>query len=88
MAQDYGAAQPIYDWVNKTIVQPAKSVLGAADKIPPASKAETMNWKPEPNEEQKAQIKRQSKASDDPKLGGTKKKSATKKKTKTAAKRG
>lgn len=49
MAQDYGAVQPIADVFNK--------YLGwAANSKPVGSKPQQMNWKPEPNEEQKKQI--------------------------------
>lgn len=34
MAQDYGPAQPIADWVDKYVYTPAKKVMGTVDKIP------------------------------------------------------
>lgn len=34
MAQDYGPAQPVADWVDKYIYTPAKKVMGTVDKIP------------------------------------------------------
>lgn len=49
MAQDYGAAQPIADWVNKY-------VFGKPPKKAAPAKAQTMNWTPEANEEQKREI--------------------------------
>lgn len=56
MADDnkYGPAQAIgdlYDKANRFLGK----YLGDPDK-PASSKAQTMNWKPEPNEEQKRQI--------------------------------
>jgi hypothetical protein len=46
MAQDYGAAQPIADWVKDHVYTPAQRVLGAIDKIVPDSpqKKEDTSW--------------------------------------------
>ncbi len=71
MAQDYGVAQPIADWVNDYVYKPAQRVLGVVDKIPipPVEKAKSsvMNWKPAPNAEQQKQIdKEQGKGSSKP----------------------
>ncbi len=34
MAQDYGAAQPIADWVGKYVATPVRSVLRTVDMLP------------------------------------------------------
>ncbi len=46
MTQDYGAAQPIADWVNNYVVKPAQRVLGSAEKVSPSSsqKKEDPSW--------------------------------------------
>lgn len=38
MATDYGAAQPIADWVNSHVYTPVQRILGAVDKLPPSKK--------------------------------------------------
>ena len=46
MAQNYGAAQPIADWVNNYVASPVQRVLGAIDKLPvplPQKKVDT-SW--------------------------------------------
>ncbi len=59
MTQDYGAAQPIADWVNTHVYQPAQRVLGAIDKTTPTSPSSNQtNWKPQPNAEQQKEIDR------------------------------
>ena len=73
-------AQPLVDWENR--LQKLSHWAKNQD-----SKPQVMNWKPEPNEEQKAQIKRESKAADDPKLGGAKKATPAAKKKTAARKR-
>ncbi len=40
MAQDYGAAQPIADWVDNYVYKPAQRVLGAVDKLSVPQKKE------------------------------------------------
>ena len=45
MTQDYGAAQPIADWVNSYVVKPAQRILGVVDKTPsPNQKKEDSSW--------------------------------------------
>ncbi len=73
-------AQPLVDWENR--LQKFSNWAKNQD-----SKPQVMNWKPEPNEEQKAQIKRESKAAADPKLGGAKKATPAAKKKTAARKR-
>ena len=73
-------AQPLVDWENR--LQKLSNWAKNQD-----SKPQVMNWKPEPNEEQKAQIKRESKAAADPKLGGAKKATPAAKKKTAARKR-
>ena len=43
MAQEYGAAQPIADWVKDYIVKPVETVMGIADKVPSHEKEDT-SW--------------------------------------------
>ena len=74
------AAQPFLDWRDK--LQKAANWVKNQD-----TKPQVMNWKPEPNEEQKAQIKREYKAAADPKLGGAKKATPAAKKKTAARKR-
>ena len=64
MTQEYGAAQPIADWVNNYVYKPAQKVLGVVDKIPtPSSNSSQMNWKPQPNAEQQKEIDKNNKTS-------------------------
>lgn len=66
MATDYGAAQPIADWVNNYVYRPAQRVLGVVDKIPLPKKPDTsnqMNWKPQANAEQQKEIDRNNQSS-------------------------
>ena len=85
MAQNYGAAQPIYD-VFKNASNKVEGLLGDSS-APVAKKAQTMNWKPEANEEQKEQIGGRKKlTADGPTLGGKKKAKAKTQKA-TARKR-
>ena len=85
MAQDYGAAQPIYD-VAKGMYDKAEKYLGDPS-APAGKKAQAMNWKPEANEEQKAEMAGRKKlTADGPTLGGKKKAKAKTQKA-TARKR-
>ncbi len=70
MGQEYGPAQPLYDVARKAYDK-VSGFLGDPTKRV-AQKAQTMNWKPEPNDEQKEQIKRQSKPLTDKTLGSRK----------------
>lgn len=66
MTQDYGAAQPIADWVNSHVYRPIRTVLGTIDKIPYPKDSDTsnkMNWKPQPNAEQQKEIDRNNQSS-------------------------
>lgn len=65
MLTDYGAAQPIADWVDSHIYKPAQRVLGVVDKIPVPTKSDSnqMNWKPQPNAEQQKEIDKNNQSS-------------------------
>lgn len=54
---DYKSAQPIGDYYEKAN-RFLQKYLGDPDK-PAFSKPQTINWKPEPNEEQKRQIEKE-----------------------------
>lgn len=41
MAQDYGAAQPIMDWVKEFVVTPVQKTLDTINKIPLPEKSES-----------------------------------------------
>ena len=77
------AAQPFLDWRDK--LQKAANWVKNQD-----TKPQVMNWKPEPNEEQKRQIEkdhgRKKLTATGPTLGSSKKKT-TKKKTKATARK-
>lgn len=65
MGQEYGGAQPIVD----TLKSLEKYNPAEWFKSKPADdKSNTMNWKPEANDEQKAQIKRDQEAAKKPVL--------------------
>ena len=44
MAQNYGAAQPIADWVDNYVYKPAQRILGAVGKIPTPQQAQDTSW--------------------------------------------
>ncbi len=84
-------AQNVGDEVKEAIVGPFRKGIETASKWlgdpekPANQKAQTMNWKPEANEEQKAEIAGRKKlTADGPTLGGKKK---TAKKTRKATAR-
>ncbi len=41
MAQEYGAAQPIADWVKTYVANPVVKTMEAIDKLPPTSSTKT-----------------------------------------------
>lgn len=79
MAQDYGAAKPIADWVDKYIYTPAQKVMGVVDKIP--SGKQTGSGKLPQEWEESNKRSQQAKLADRKPLGSaktTKKKSSSK----------